>query len=1679
MVEVVPSISYASNTFTLTKGTAMTDSSPTNSGGPIDSYSISPALPAGLSIDEDTGVISGNPSAVSSQTTYTITATNSGGTDTATVTITVNDVIPSALDYDPDTFTLTNGTAMTSVTPTTSGGAVTSWSISATLPAGLTFSTTDGSISGTPTELSTETTYTITATNSGGSDTATVTITVNAVIPSSLDYDPDAFTLTNGTAMTSVTPTVSGGAVTSWSISPTLPGGLSFNTADGTISGTPTELSTATTYTITATNTGGSDTATVSITVNAIIPSSLDYDPDSFTLTNGTAMTSVTPTVSGGDVVTWSISPTLPGGLAFSTTDGTISGTPTELSTSTTYTITATNTGGSDTATVTITVNAIIPSSLDYDPDTFTLTNGTAMTSVTPTVSGGDVVTWSISPSLPGGLSFDTSDGTISGTPTALSTSTTYTITATNTGGSDTATVTITVNAIIPSSLDYDPDSFTLTNGTAMTSVTPTVSGDDVVTWSISPTLPAGLAFSTTDGTISGTPTELSTNTTYTITATNTGGSDTATVTITVNAVIPSSLDYDPSTFTLTNGTAMTSVTPTISGGDVVTWSISPSLPAGLSFDTSDGTISGTPTELSTSTTYTVTATNTGGSDTDTVTITVNAIIPSSLDYDPDSFTLTNGTAMTSVTPTVSGGAVTSWSISPSLPSGLSFDTSDGTISGTPTALSTNTTYTVTATNTGGSDTATVTITVNDVTPSGLDYDPSTFVLTNGTAMTSVTPTVTGTITSWSISPTLPAGLAFSTTDGTISGTPTELSTLTTYTITATNSGGSETDTVTITVNAVIPSSLDYDPSTFTLTNGTAMTSVTPTVSGGDVVTWSISPTLPAGLSFDTSDGSISGTPTELSTATTYTITATNTGGSDTATVSITVNAIIPSSLDYDPDSFTLTNGTAMTSVTPTVSGGDIVTWSISPSLPGGLTFSTTDGTISGTPTELSTATTYTITATNTGGSDTATVSITVNAVIPSSLDYDPSSFTLTNGTAMTSVTPTISGGAVVTWSISPSLPGGLSFDTSDGTISGTPTELSTSTTYTITATNTGGSDTDTVTITVNAVIPSSLDYDPSAFTLTNGTAMTSVTPTVSGGAVITWSISPTLPAGLSFDTSDGTISGTPTELSTSTTYTITATNTGGSDTDTVTITVNAIIPSSLDYDPASFTLTNGTAMTSVTPTVSGGAVVTWSISPSLPGGLSFDTSDGTISGTPTELSTSTTYTITATNTGGSDTATVSITVNAVIPSSLDYDPSSFTLTNGTAMTSVTPTVSGGTVVTWSISPTLPGGLSFDTSDGTISGTPTELSTSTTYTITATNTGGSDTATVSITVNAIIPSSLDYDPDSFTLTNGTAMTSVTPTVSGGDVVTWSISPSLPGGLTFSTTDGTISGTPTELSTATTYTITATNTGGSDTTTVSITVNDVTPSGLDYDPSSFILTNGTTMTSVTPTVSGTITSWSISPSLPAGLSFDTSDGTISGTPTELSTLTTYTVTATNSGGSETDTVTITVNAVIPSSLDYDPSTFTLTNGTAMTSVTPTVSGGDVVTWSISPSLPAGLSFDTSDGTISGTPTELSTATTYTITATNTGGSDTAHSIHHGQCDYPLIVGLRPRLIHAHQRDRHVVRDTNHQRWCCGDVVYFTNLARRLSLQHHRRHHLGDTDRAQHGDHLHHHRHQHGW
>lgn len=448
------------NTFVV--GTQITPRYPTAWGGAIESFSVSPSLPAGLVLNATSGKISGTPTVVSSMTGYTVTATNDAGSSSFVIKIKVNAATtvlapPSGLSYtSPNTFTV--GTAISTLTPTVSGGAVASYNVAPSLPGGLAISSSTGKITGTPTVSSLLATYTVTATNASGSTSYGVQIKVNAAPvalapPSSLSYTtPNTFTA--GTAITTLNPTVSGGAIASYSVSPSLPSGLSLSSSTGKISGTPASASSLTTYTVTATNASGSTSFGVQIKVNSapIVlapPSSLSY-PTPNTFTAGTAITALNPTVSGGAVASYSVSPSLPSGLALSSSTGKITGTPSIASSLTTYTVTATNASGNTTFGVQIKVNAApivlpAPSSLSYtSPNTFV--TGTSIAGLTPSISGGAVASYSVSPGLPQGLSLNSTSGVISGTPTSASGSSTYTVTATNATGSTSFGVVITVN---------------------------------------------------------------------------------------------------------------------------------------------------------------------------------------------------------------------------------------------------------------------------------------------------------------------------------------------------------------------------------------------------------------------------------------------------------------------------------------------------------------------------------------------------------------------------------------------------------------------------------------------------------------------------------------------------------------------------------------------------------------------------------------------------------------------------------------------------------------------------------------------------------------------------------------------------------------------------------------------------------------------------------------------------------------------------------------------------------------------------------------------------------------------------------------------------------------------------------------------------------------------------------
>ena len=121
------------------------------------------------------------------------------------VTITVTDVLPPDFSISSTSETATVSSAITGFTVLNVGGDINRFELSGTLPAGLTFTSSSGLITGTPTETSTATDYIISAYNLGGVDTATFTLSINSasilVSTITISLAGGAVTVSKGTAI--------------------------------------------------------------------------------------------------------------------------------------------------------------------------------------------------------------------------------------------------------------------------------------------------------------------------------------------------------------------------------------------------------------------------------------------------------------------------------------------------------------------------------------------------------------------------------------------------------------------------------------------------------------------------------------------------------------------------------------------------------------------------------------------------------------------------------------------------------------------------------------------------------------------------------------------------------------------------------------------------------------------------------------------------------------------------------------------------------------------------------------------------------------------------------------------------------------------------------------------------------------------------------------------------------------------------------------------------------------------------------------------------------------------------------------------------------------------------------------------------------------------------------------
>ena len=826
---------------------------------------------------------------------------------------------------------------------------------------------------------------------------------------------------------------------------------------------------------------------------------------------------------------------------------------------------------------------------------------------------------------------------------------------------------------------------------------------------------------------------------------------------------------------------------------------------------------------------------------------------------------------------------------------------------------------------------------------------------TVGTAY-SATLTATGDVPiTWTFSG-LPAGLTASA-QGVISGTPTASGTFS-VTATATNSGGTNTKTLTLTVSTpapvITPPSITTDANLGTFTAGNSL-SIQLSATGGTPITWSASG-LPGGLTLD-SAGKISGTITAAGTYS-FTVTATNTGGSNSRTFTLTVNTpVTPPAITTDANLGTFTAGNSV-SIQLSATGNTPITWTAN-NLPSGLVLNTS-GLLSG---AIATAGTYsfTVTATNAGGNDSRTFTLTVNTpVTPPAITTDANLGTFTAGNSI-SIQLSATGNTPITWSAD-NLPSGLVLNTS-GLLSGA---IATAGTYsfTVTATNTGGSNSRTFTLTVNIpVTPPAITTGENLGTYTAGNSI-SIQLAATGDTPITWSASG-LPGGLTVD-SAGKISGTVTAAGTYS-FTVTATNAGGNNSRTFTLTVTPVVTAPTITTEANLgTFKTGDSI-SIQLAATGDNPITWSAS-GLPGGLALD-SAGKISGTITAVGIYS-FTVTATNAGGNNSRTFTLTVevNAVAPSI-----TTTSINGGKTGTSYTATftATGSDPITWTAGG-LPEGFSMSES-GTLSGT-TETAGTYTITVTASNSAGSDTKEYTLTIEETIK----VTPPSITTEFLPSATEGQPyseqITADGIGITWSNSGGLPAGLSFSK-DGILSGTP-EKSGTFRVTLVAKNSAGVDSKIFTLTIESGTISGAAPVIKTSKLPDGFMEWDYNYQLEaeGTVTAWEISDpqNFPAGLELNETTGEITGniSTSKAKTFKFKVIAYNGSTGSKAKTLSLKVISKKPGFKTED---IKAAKWGSKYSFTMKLSNFKATAWSIVGDIPEGLTFD--KGKFTGKPLEV--------------------------------------------------------------------------------------------------------
>ena len=328
-----------------------------------------------------------------------------------------------------------------------------------------------------------------------------------------------------------------------YTLTPAPSAGLTFDAAARVLSGLPVEAMGETECILTATDEDG-DTATLVFTVEVLadlVPVFTDTVGAQQFVENQVITPVRLPKATGGDgVLTYTLTPEPSAGLTFDAATRVLSGLPVEAMGVTECIWTATDEDG-DTATLIFTVEVLadlVPAFTDTVGAQQFVENQAISPVMLPKATGGDgVLTYALTPAPSAGLTFDAATRVLSGLPVEAMGVTECIWTATDEDG-DTATLIFTVEVLadlVPVFTDtVGAQQFVENQAVTPVRLPEATGGDGVLTYALTPALPAGL--DEEGRAISGMPTEAMGVTEYSWTATDADG-DTVTLVFTVEVL--------------------------------------------------------------------------------------------------------------------------------------------------------------------------------------------------------------------------------------------------------------------------------------------------------------------------------------------------------------------------------------------------------------------------------------------------------------------------------------------------------------------------------------------------------------------------------------------------------------------------------------------------------------------------------------------------------------------------------------------------------------------------------------------------------------------------------------------------------------------------------------------------------------------------------------------------------------------------------------------------------------------------------------------------------------------------------------------------------------------------------------------------------------------------------------